>query len=71
MSRSNFAPTGKIIIAPEKRSAWLTPNSPWHQARVYTAKPLVGVATHLSRDESVFVLEEVARSEPQVSNRED
>src|SRR5204863_9689722 len=38
-----------------KRSAWLTSNSLCHQANVYTAKPLVGVATHLSRDESVFL----------------
>jgi hypothetical protein len=70
MCRSNFAPTGKVIIAPEKRSAWPTSNSLCHQAKVYTAKPLVGVATHLSRDESVFVLEKIARSELQVSNRE-
>jgi hypothetical protein len=47
-------------MAPAKR--WLTSNSIRHQAKVHTAKSLVGVATHLNHDEGVFVLEKVARA---------
>src|SRR5262245_5416364 len=62
MSRTYFfPPTGKVIIAPAKRSAWLASNSIWQQAKVYTAKPLVGVGTHLNRDEVLFAGEGCAK----------
>jgi hypothetical protein len=51
----------KVIIAPRSDLLGSCRIRIWHQAKVDTAKPLVGAATDLNRAESVFVLEKVAR----------
>src|SRR5262245_6613898 len=69
MSRSYFFRRQERSALPPQRSAWLTSNSIGHQAKVYTAKSLVNVATHLNRDEGCVRLEKVGRSDLQIGNR--